>query len=248
MNKIEDLKTKSMEFINEINKFTDDIKDIFSNYGFEVKRNEIKPFIAIIYQYETITYSPTESIINDIDLLNFLQEEEEYKLQSSKRKNYYTINFFQIIEIKSFIQQKISKDIKNFLEYIKTRTNIDIPTFKASQLSMDDWYQLLKKIDKKIEKDKELQTIEYILRFSTARFFIKSTVNKKGTKAISNNNLAFIYDLLYYIQNKNRNSTLQTKEKSDYIRYRLKKIPWEKIMGENQNISQKSNPINSNPS
>ena len=64
---------------------------------------------------------------------------------------------------------------------------------------MSEWYKLLKEMDRKIEKDKELQIIEYILRFSTTKGFITSKINKKGTKAISNNNLAFIYDLLYYI-------------------------------------------------
>ena len=97
-------------------------------------------------------------------------------------------------------------------------------------------------MDRKIEKDNELQTIEDMLRFSTTKGFITSKINKKGTKAISNNNLAFIYDLLYYIPNKNRDSTLNQKEKSDHIRYRLRKISWEKIMGKNQNISQETNP------
>lgn len=243
MDKKEELKIKSAKLTNELNKYQNDIKDIFSNYGFEVNSNELKPFISTTLQYESIIYSPTESIINDIDLLNFLLNNEDgCKLVSLKNKDYYTINIFQRIKLIDSIQKKISKEISDFLNYASSRTNINLSILKTSQLNMSEWYKLLKEMDRKIEKDKEIQIIEYILRFSTTKGFITSKINKKGTKAISNNNLAFIYDLLYYIQNKNRDSTLNQKEKSDHIRYRLRKISWGKIMGKNQNISQETNP------
>lgn len=243
MDKKEELKIKSAKLTNELNKYQNDIKDIFSNYGFEVNSNELKPFISTTLQYESIIYSPTESIINDIDLLNFLLNNEDgCKLVSLKNKDYYTINIFQRIKLIDSIQKKISKEISDFLNYASSRTNINLSILKTSQLNMSEWYKLLKEMDRKIEKDKEIQIIEYILRFSTTKGFITSKINKKGTKAISNSNLAFIYDLLYYIQNKNRDSTLNQKEKSDHIRYRLRKISWEKIMGKNQNISQETNP------
>lgn len=247
MDKKEELKIKSAKLINELNKYTNDIKDIFSNYGFEVNSNELKPLVSNTLQYESITYSQTESIINDIDLLNFLLNNEGgCKLSSLKNKDYYTINIFQSIEFIDFIQKKISKEISDFLKYVSSHTNINLSALKTSQLNMNEWYKLLKEMDSKILKDKELQIIEYILRFSATKGFITSKTNKKGTEAISNNNLAFIYDLLYYMQNKNRNSTSNQKEKSDYIRYRLRKISWEKIMGKNQNISQETNPKASN--
>ena len=199
MDKKEELKIKSAKLTNELNKYQNDIKDIFSNYGFEVNSNELKPFISTTLQYESIIYSPTESIINDIDLLNFLLNNEDgCKLVSLKNKDYYTINIFQRIKLIDSIQKKISKEISDFLNYASSRTNINLSILKTSQLNMSEWYKLLKEMDRKIEKDKELQTIEYILRFSTTKGFITSKINKKGTKAISNNNLAFIYDLLYY--------------------------------------------------
>lgn len=200
MDKKEELKIKSAKLTNELNKYQNDIKDIFSNYGFEVNSNELKPFISTTLQYESIIYSPTESIINDIDLLNFLLNNEDgCKLVSLKNKDYYTINIFQRIKLIDSIQKKISKDISDFLNYASSRTNINLSILKTSQLNMSEWYKLLKEMDRKIEKDKEIQIIEYILRFSTTKGFITSKINKKGTKAISNNNLAFIYDLLYYI-------------------------------------------------
>lgn len=200
MDKKEELKIKSAKLTNELNKYQNDIKDIFSNYGFEVNSNELKPFISTTLQYESIIYSPTESIINDIDLLNFLLNNEDgCKLVSLKNKDYYTINIFQRIKLIDSIQKKISKEISDFLNYASSRTNINLSILKTSQLNMSEWYKLLKEMDRKIEKDKELQIIEYILRFSTTKGFITSKINKKGTKAISNNNLAFIYDLLYYI-------------------------------------------------
>lgn len=200
MDKKEELKIKSAKLTNELNKYQNDIKDIFSNYGFEVNSNELKPFISTTLQYESIIYSPTESIINDIDLLNFLLNNEDgCKLVSLKNKDYYTINIFQRIKLIDSIQKKISKEISDFLNYASSRTNINLSILKTSQLNMSEWYKLLKEMDRKIEKDKEIQIIEYILRFSTTKGFITSKINKKGTKAISNNNLAFIYDLLYYI-------------------------------------------------
>lgn len=248
MNIKENLNIKLMELTDELNKYINDLKDIFSNYGFEVKSDELKPFTASALLYDATTYRPTERIIRDIDLLNFLLNNEEgYKLRSLKKKDYYTINLFQAIDYTCFLQKKILKDIKDFIEYTSPHTNIDLSTLKISQLSINEWYEILKGIESSIEKDKEIQIIEYTLKFSIANGFITNQINKKGTNAISNANLAFIYDLLYYIKNKNRdNNTLNQKEKSDYIRHRLKKIPWEKIMGENQNISQKSNPKASN--
>ena len=229
----EDLKTKSMKVMNDLSKYTNDIKEIFSDYHFEIKSDELKPFISITLLYDAIKYSPTESITKDIDLLNFLLNNEEgCKLLSLKQKNYFTMNTFQVIEYANFLKNKISKEIRNLLDYTSSRTNLDLSAFETSQLSIDEWYQLFKKADNNIN-DNELQTIEYILKFSTTKDFITNKINKKGTEAISNHNLAFIYDLLYYIQNKHRDNNSSPKEKSDYIRYRLRKISWEKIMGKN---------------
>ena len=136
MDKKEELKIKSAKLTNELNKYQNDIKDIFSNYGFEVNSNELKPFISTTLQYESIIYSPTESIINDIDLLNFLLNNEDgCKLVSLKNKDYYTINIFQRIKLIDSIQKKISKEISDFLNYASSRTNINLSILKTSQLN-----------------------------------------------------------------------------------------------------------------
>lgn len=109
----------------------------------------------------------------------------------------------------------------------KPKSNVTpISCFSVSLSTIiDQWYEILTKHNFIIEQknNKELVTIRNIYKFATTKGLIVEKINQKGTNALTNKDLSFIYDIIFFIKNKKRDTISNTKEKSDYIRYRLKK-------------------------
>lgn len=179
-------------------------------------------FVSSTMLYEVQTQLTIERIVNDIELYRFLNDNEsELELHSPTHKGCYKLDIFQIRDFKSKILNKINTNISSLIK----KSNNQAFQFESIKLSIDQWYEILTKHNFIIEQknNKELVTIRNIYKFATTKGLIVEKINQKGTNALTNKDLSFIYDIIFFIKNKKRDTISNTKEKSDYIRYRLKK-------------------------
>lgn len=209
-------------FFEEIQNITNEIECIFKDYNFHIEKGDLLRFVSSTMLYETQIQLSIESIVNDIELYRFLNDSEnEFELHSPTHKGCYKLNIFQISDFKLNILNKINTNILSLTK----ESNNQAFQFESKKLNIDQWYEILTKHNFIIEQknNKELVTIRNIYKFATTKGLIVEKINQKGTNALTNKDLSFIYDIIFFIKNKKRDTISNTKEKSDYIRYRLKK-------------------------
>ena len=220
-------------FFEEIQNITNEIEGIFKDYNFHIEKKDLLQFVSSTMLYEVQTQLTIERIVNDIELYRFLNDNEsELELHSPTHKGCYKLDIFQIRDFKSKILNKINTNISSLIK----KSNNQAFQFESIKLSIDQWYEILTKHNFIIKQknNKELVTIRNIYKFATTKGLIVEKINQKGTNALTNKDLSFIYDIIFFIKNKKRDTISNTKEKSDYIRYRQKKSgkkKWEIMFG-----------------
>lgn len=115
------------------------------------------------------------------------------------------------------IKNNINRNIK---EYVNLNKHLKDKTF-----TMDEWKDILSNTNKFTDKSHIIKDTRIIsIIYNIVQPLFSKSKNQKGNNNITNKDAALIYDILYYIKYKSRDNTTSQKEKSDNIRYRLKKI------------------------
>lgn len=218
-----------MDIKRELNLCTIDKKiiEIFNDNGYAADNIKIEQIKAYYFIYRTEIYSTCETTINNINLCLFIEEHlnEGLEVRSILRKSKISINFIQCEQIRQHLYNKIKQGIAEVLD--DTLKN-KMDAIKTLNPKLQDWKRLLEKIQQfaTVSTTKEHQIDEKYLVSSLLKIvepILQKETNQKGTNNITNKEAALIYDLLYYIKFNSRNTIATNKEKSDYIRQRLKR-------------------------
>lgn len=218
----ETIKKLYQDMINETNKIYKELEDIFNNYGYTIDDidSSQKLILKSFYQtYGVEIYTPHETIVSDINLYQFMNEHEydELEIYSRKRNIKIRLNRIQYLYIQMMLQNNINQNIK---EYVNINKHLKDKTF-----TMDEWKDVLSNTNKITDKSHIIKDTRIIsIIYNIVQPLFSKSKNQKGNNNITNKDAALIYDILYYIKYKSRDNTTSQKEKSDNIRYRLKKI------------------------
>lgn len=218
----ETIKKLYQDMINETNKIYKELEDIFNNYGYTIDDidSSQKLILKSFYQtYGVEIYTPYETIVSDINLYQFMDEHEydELEIYSRKRNIKIRLNRIQYFYILMMIKNNINRNIK---EYVNLNKHLKDKTF-----TMDEWKDILSNTNKFTDKSHIIKDTRIIsIIYNIVQPLFSKSKNQKGNNNITNKDAALIYDILYYIKYKSRDNTTSQKEKSDNIRYRLKKI------------------------
>lgn len=218
-----------MDIKRELNSCAIDKKiiKIFNENGYPADNIKIEQIKAYYFAYRTEIYSTCETTINNINLCLFIEEHlnEGLEVRSILRKSKISINFIQCEQIRQHLYNKIKQGIAEVLgDTLKDKMD----AIKILKPKLQDWKILLEKIQQiaTVSTTTEHKIDEKYLVSSLLKIvepILQKETNQKGSNNITNKEAVLIYDLLYYIKYGNNNETISNKEKSDYIRYRLKK-------------------------
>lgn len=202
-----------------------DIALILKKYNYSIPESDMFYLGILGLLYDVQTFFPQETIINNLKLILFLQQNESCFVCSTQKKEKIQIPFTQQINICSYLQKEVEEQICIFFkEHFP-----DIPLKDFSEYTLSDWLIFFRKIPIPTTKEHQISEIYYIktiynIAINNQLFALQK--NSKGTFSITNKEASFIYDLLQYIKTGvfDKSSEISNKEKSDYIRYRLKQM------------------------
>ncbi len=215
------------EWMNEMEEMDKYIISIFNDYGYSTDNINIIIIRSYHITYGAEIYTTCETTINNINLYQFIEEHfgNDLEIRSKSRKSSINLNLIQCMQIQKHILKEIDLGINEVLGHVLKDKMDELERLKPS---LQDWKNLLEKILKYATEPttKEHKFDDTVLVSNLLKIIdplLQKEKNQKGSNNITNKEAALIYDLLYYIKYGSKNMIASNKEKSDYIRYRLKK-------------------------
>lgn len=206
---------------NDVEQRKNDIIPIFEKYDYHISEDWMYVFAFNSLFFGIKVFTPQEQIVSDLKFLHFLQQYDSCFLSSTETIEKIPLTSLQQADLQMLLKKKVYEDIDAYFELHGANSKPQ----EASIYGIAEWIDYFQKIPSPINREQQMDEIYYvgeIYNIAVYNNLFELQKNQKGTYSIKNKEASFMYDLLMYIKTGGTNSELSTKEKADYIRYRLK--------------------------